>query len=446
MSELRELVGLLKQIDDQLVTCMRCGMCQAVCPLYAETGLEAHVARGKIALLEGLADEVIKDPAGVKQRLDACLLCGSCQANCPSGVKVMDIFLKARAFLTGYYGLPPVKRAIFRGLLKNPRLFDAVLGMAARFQGIFTRPVNDMVGSSCARVFSSLLEGRHFAPLAARPLHAVQPARDTPRGPSGLKIALFYGCVVDKMFPRIGEAILTVCDHHGVGVYMPHGQACCGIPALSSGDRETFEELVAANMALFGDHDFDVLVTPCATCTSTIKKIWPLMAENLPEATRFKIRKLADKVTDISAFLIRDLKVPTPAASGDGDIAVTYHDPCHLKKSLGIFAEPRALITANPRYRLIEMENADSCCGSGGSFTLQHYDLSKKIGKRKRDNIVATGAAIVATSCPACMLQIGDMLSQAGDRLAIRHPVELYAETLTGRESGRKQQASEVAE
>ena len=433
-SEMRELIGLLRQIDDQLVACMRCGMCQAVCPLYGETGLEAHVARGKIALLECLADEVIKDPAGVKDRLDTCLLCGACQANCPSGVKTMDIFLKARAFLTGYYGLPPVKRAIFRGLLKNPRLFDSVMTIASKFQGIFTRPVNDAIGSSCARVFSNLLGGRHFAPLATTPLHASQPERDAPRGPAGLKAAFFYGCVVDKMFPRIGDAILKVCDHHGVGVYMPHGQACCGIPALSSGDRDTFEALVAANMALFGDHDFDVLVTPCATCTSTIKKIWPLMATGLPESMRFKIRELSEKVKDISQFLIEDVGVSAPVgATGGKEVTVTYHDPCHLKKSLGISAEPRALIAANPHYRLIEMEGADSCCGSGGSFTLQHYDLSKRIGKHKRDNIVATGASVVATSCPACMLQIGDMLSQAGDSLAIRHPVEIYAETLAGK-------------
>ncbi len=435
MSEMRELVRLLKQIDDQLVACMRCGMCQAVCPLYGETGLEAHVARGKIALLEGLADEVIKDPQGVKERLDACLLCGSCQANCPSGVKALDIFLKARAFLTGYFGLPPVKRAIFRGMLQNPRLFDSILSMASKFQGIFTRPVNDMIGSSCARVFSNLLGGRHFAPLAERAFHDAVSPRDTPRGKSGLKAAFFYGCVVDKMFPRIGQAVLTVLDHHGVGVYMPERQACCGIPALSSGDRETFEKLVALNMEIFADRDFDVLVTPCATCTSTIKKLWPLMVETLPEVTRVKIKQMAEKVQDISAFLIDQVGVSAAAmpAGPAEPVSVTYHDPCHLKKSLGISAQPRALIAANPRYRLTEMEGADSCCGSGGSFTLQHYDLSKRIGKRKRDSIVATGASVVATSCPACMLQIGDMLSQAGDRLAIRHPVEIYAETLAGR-------------
>jgi len=432
MNELRQLIALFKQIDDQLVTCMRCGTCQSVCPIYRETGLETHVARGKIALLEFLAEALITDPKGVNDRLNVCLLCGSCEAGCPSGVKVLDIFLQARAFMTGYFGLSPVKRIIFRGLLKNPRLFDALLSLAASFQGIFTRPVNDMLGSSCARIFSGLIGGRHFIPLAAKPFHATAAARDAPRGASGRKVAFYYGCVVDKMFPRIAAAALTVFDHHDIAVYMPHGQACCGIPALSSGDRPTFESLVAANMALFGDGDFDILVTPCASCTSTIKKIWPLMTMDLPEATRAQIRALADKTMDLSEYLVKVAGVarsPAPQPEAEA-IRVTYHDPCHLKKSLGVSAEPRALIAANPRYRLIEMEGADTCCGSGGSFTLQHYDLSKRIGRRKRDTIVATGAKVVATSCPACMLQISDMLSQAGDRVALRHPVEIYAETL----------------
>jgi len=447
-SDLRHLMNLLRQIDDQLVTCMRCGTCQSVCPIYKETGLEAHVARGKIALLEFLADELIKDPKGVNERLNMCLLCGSCEASCPSGVKVLDIFLKARAFMTGYFGLSPVKRIVFRGLLKHNRLFDAVVSVAAKFQGIFTKPVNDMIGSSCARVFPGLIGGRHFIPLAAKPFHATTPARDTPRGASGRKVAFYYGCVVDKMFPHIAETILGVLDAHDIAVYMPHGQACCGIPALSSGDRATFESLVTSNMALFGDADCDALVTPCASCTSTIKKLWPRLATDLPEAMQAKIRDLAEKTMDISEYLVNEVGIAQPPfpQPEDGAVVVTYHDPCHLKKTLGIAAEPRALIAANPHYRLVEMDGADSCCGSGGSFTLQHYDLSKRIGRRKRDNIIATGARLVATSCPACMLQISDMLSQAGDRVALCHPVEIYAETLTGHlRPTAKTEAKEVA-
>lgn len=447
-SDLRHLMDLLRQIDDQLVTCMRCGTCQSVCPIYKETGLESHVARGKIALLEFLANELIKNPKGVNDRLNMCLLCGSCEASCPSGVKVLDIFLSARAFMTGYFGLSPVKRIIFRGLLKHNRLFDAVVAVASRFQGIFTRPVNDMIGSSCARVLPGLIDGRHFIPLAAKPFHAISPARDTPRGTSGRKVAFYYGCLADKMFPHIAATILDVLDYHDIAVYMPHGQACCGIPALSSGDRATFEDLVATNMALFGSGDFDALVTPCASCTSTIKKLWPHLASDLPEDMQIKIRALAERTMDISEYLVREVGIaqqPAPQPEAEA-IAVTYHDPCHLKKTLGISAEPRALITANPHYRLVEMEGADSCCGSGGSFTLQHYDLSKRIGRRKRDNIIATNAPIVATSCPACMLQISDMLSQAGDRVALRHPIEIYAETLVGQSRpAAKTEAKEVA-
>ncbi len=113
----------------------------------------------------------------------------------------------------------------------------------------------------------------------------------------------------------------------------------------------------------------------------------------------------------------------------DGRIAVTYHDPCHLKKSLGVAAQPRALIQANPAYVLKEMPESDWCCGCGGSFNLQHYETSAAIGKRKRDNIAKSQRRVVATGCPACMLQITDMLSQAGMRVTVKHAVEIYADT-----------------
>ena len=109
---------------------------------------------------------------------------------------------------------------------------------------------------------------------------------------------------------------------------------------------------------------------------------------------------------------------------------VTFHDSCHLKKSLGVSAQPRKLIKQNPNYELVEMKEADRCCGCGGSFTLFHYDLSKQIGQRKRDNIVNTGAAAVATGCPACMLQLSDVLSRNEDAVVVKHPIEIFAETL----------------
>ena len=121
-----------------------------------------------------------------------------------------------------------------------------------------------------------------------------------------------------------------------------------------------------------------------------------------------------------------------PATVGpvDGRIPLTYHDPCHLKKSLGVAAQPRTLMKANPAYTLKEMSESDWCCGCGGSFTLQHYATSAAIGRRKRDNIANSQCRVVATGCPACMLQITDMLSQAGLRVQVKHTVEIYVESL----------------
>ncbi|MFA5183548.1 MAG: (Fe-S)-binding protein, partial [Syntrophales bacterium] len=302
MSSLKELARLMKELEDQLVACMRCGLCQAVCPLFAATGREADVARGKLALLDGLAREILKNPQGVQDHLNRCLLCGSCAANCPSGVRVLDIFIRARAILAGYLGLSPLKKVIFRGLLSQPDWFNRVLAWGAKFQGIFIRPVDDLLGSSCARFMSPLLSNRHFQPLAPIPWHRQVPRRDTRAGASGLKVAFFAGCLIDKIYPRVGDAALRALEHHGVGVYLPAGQGCCGIPALSGGDTQTFRALVRHNLRLLDDpaEPFDYLVTACATCSSTIKTLWPLMMQDASESEQARVAALAARTLDIS--------------------------------------------------------------------------------------------------------------------------------------------------
>jgi len=428
MADLNQMLKMLGELDDQLVNCMRCGMCQSVCPVFAETGREADVARGKIALLEFLGHEMISDTKGVKDRLDKCLLCGSCAAACPSGVKAVDIFLKARAIVTAFIGLSPVKKAIFRGMLSKPKLFNNLLAIGTKFQGLFTSPVNEIIGSSCSKLLSPVLGDRHLLSLADKPLRSAGNLNTAP-GKSGLKVAFFYGCVVDKMFTTVGEAMLKVFKHHGVGVYMPIDQVCCGVPSLASGDMKSFEDLVRMNLKLFGKGDFDYIITPCGTCTSAFHHVWPLMCTDFSQEERAQIEMLASKAMDINAFIADKLGVsvvePTVGAK-----KVTIHDPCHLKKSLGVSGQVRTVLKANPNLDVVEMSGSDICCGCGGSFNLQHYSVSTKIGKKKRDSIAATGADIVAAGCPACMMQIADMMSQAGDRIAVKHPVELYAQTL----------------
>ena len=306
MSSLKELARLLAGLEGQLVSCMRCGLCQAVCPLFAETGREADVARGKLALLTGLAQEILTNPQGVQDHLSRCLLCGSCAAVCPSGVKVLDIFIQARAILAGYLGLSPLKKVIFRKFLTQPDWFNRIMAWGARFQGIFVKPVDDLLGSSCARFRSPLLADRHFIPLASIPWHVKVPRRDSAPGGANLKVAFFVGCLIDKLYPQVADAVLQVLDHHGVGVYLPAGQGCCGIPALSGGDTRSFRQLVRLNLELLDDPaaPCDFLVTACATCSSTIKKLWPLMMADAEPAVQERVAALAAKTLDISQFLV----------------------------------------------------------------------------------------------------------------------------------------------
>jgi glycolate oxidase iron-sulfur subunit len=431
MADMKELANLVKELEDQLVTCIRCGMCQSVCPLFEQTRKEADVARGKLALLTGLMENMFTDPDGVNERLNRCLLCGSCASNCPSGVNVVEIFIKARAILAEYKGLSPAKKLIFRQLLAHPGRFDAMVDWAGRFQGLFAKPDANAQGTSCARLVSPLLSHRHFMPLSPTPFHKILPGKGLTTRGSGPRVAFFTGCLIDKIFPGVAHASLKVLSHHNVGAVIPPGQGCCGIPSLASGDRDSFTRLVDHNLALFEKHDFDVLVTACATCTSTIKKLLPSVYKNPSPGMQKKLTALSEKTMDINQFLVDQVGIK-PIETGLEDAEkeiVTYHDPCHLKKSLGVADQPRQVIRA-AGCRLEEMAGSDKCCGMGGSFNIYHYDLSSAIGTLKEHNIEATGCATVSTGCPACMMQISDMLGKAGASIRVRHPMELYAQAL----------------
>jgi glycolate oxidase iron-sulfur subunit len=431
MTSVEDLARLMREIEEQLVVCMRCGMCQAVCPLFEQTGREADVARGKLSLLDGLLQEMFQNPGEVQERLNKCLLCGSCAANCPSGVQVLEIFIKARAILTGYLGLSSAKRLVLRKMLAHPALFDRLAAWGAKFQQLLTKPANDILGTSCARISSPLLADRHFLPLAATPFHRKTPELDTQAGSSGLKVAFYVGCLIDKIFPQIAQATIEVLNYHGVGIYLPPHQGCCGIPAVSAGDTKAFGDLLLHNLEKFNPDQFDYLVTACGTCTSTIREVWPLLVPDHAAEITSCVRALASKTLDINQFLVAKVGVNAlgqPRA--DNSSIVTYHDPCHLKKGLGVAAEPRKLIDSHPNMQLREMTESDWCCGLGGSFNLQYYDISSRIGQKKRTNITATGCSTVATGCPACMLQIADMLSQSAQSIRIRHPIEIYADAI----------------
>jgi glycolate oxidase iron-sulfur subunit len=434
--KMASLIQSMKRLDQQVARCSRCGICQSVCPLYGITHNESDVARGKLMLLDGLMRSFFEDPEGVRQRLDRCLLCGSCAANCPRGVNVVEIFLNARVIMAGYRSMPLIKRVIFRKILSSPKFFDRVVAVAAKWQNIFFRKITVPPAVSCGAALSLPFSSRHLVPLAPVSFHEmrkvlpVEKNKIAKKPEKPLKVAFFVGCLLDKVYPEVAVAIAKILKHHQVDVLVPPAQGCCGIPALASGDQITFNRLVAQNLPLFDPSTYDYLITGCATCTATIKKTWPAMAGSFSDKQHTAIHQISEKTYDIHQFLVDVIGVVpvfVPSERGLKPI-VTWHDPCHLKKTLNIAAAPRRLVQANEAYTFVEMPDADACCGMGGSFNLMHYGLSTDIGRKKTASIEKTGASVVATGCPACMIQLSDMLAKAGKNIRVAHGVELYAE------------------
>lgn len=405
-------------------------MCQAVCPLFLQTKRETDVARGKIAILQGLAQKILSNPKKILAHINHCLLCGSCAANCPCKVDVLEIFIKARVILTEFIGLSSIKKIILRKILAKPETFNYFAELGVHCQKLAVKPADEFLDTSSIRFFPPLTS-RHIKLLAQQPFHVIAPSLNTFSTHSKPKAAFFVGCLIDKIFPSIGKAVIDVLRYHNIGIFMPEKQGCCGIPAITSGDITTFERLVHYNIRKFNAHKFDYLVTACATCTYTIKKIWPMMMQKT--YAKSEVEKFAQKTIDINQFITSIVGIKNKPLNDKTTKAttITYHDPCHLAKSLNVSDEPRELIKANPHYRFKEMLDADKCCGLGGSFGLNNYKISASIGKDKCANIKASGCSTVATSCPACMIQLYDMLSKAKERIAVRHSIEIYVESLT---------------
>lgn len=435
MANMKELANSMKKLEDQLLVCVKCGACQAVCPVYSVTRKEADVARGKFALFEGLIDNMFEDPDGVKKRLDHCLLCGSCADSCPSNVNAVEIFIRTRSILAEYKGLSLPNKIILRKLLSNPDFFNKIVGWAQKFQRMFVKPEKNTQATSCARLGTPFFKDRHIKIASSSFFHKLSDL-DTGKNNTGPVVLFFTGCLIDKILVDIAISSVKAMVYHNFKVLLIEKQGCCGIPALSAGDNKSFQKLIAYHKDLFNNYEFDYLVTSCATCTSVIKKLWISLYEDKDDVSYFKLIDISNKTLDISQLLINVAKA-NDANINNIDFKkeyikkVAYHDPCHLKKSLGIFKEPRKLLKA-AGAELVEIEDSDKCCGMGGSFNLKYYNISSEIGNIKAKNIMDTKCGLATTSCPACILQISDMLAKQKAKIKVKHPIQLYAQSLKG--------------
>ncbi len=270
-------------------------------------------------------------------------------------------------------------------------------------------------------------KGRHIPQIAPKFLRQMVPVVNRP--PDGIdtvmRVGYFAGCMTDFVFPELGKKIISFLTRNGVEVVVPREQGCCGAPVfLGAGDFDTGRKLADTNVKAF--EDLDYVVTDCATCSSAMKDYVKFLADT-PQRQQAYAR-FADKIRDITEFLVDVLRLPPSAYAASPEVKgrrVTWHDPCHLSRHMGVTEPPRQILRSIPDIEYVEMPDADRCCGMAGTFSIHFYDLSKRIADKKLASIDATGADIVVTGCPGCEIQLIDTTIRQGKPVKVMHIMEL---------------------
>lgn len=352
---------------------------------------ESLAARGKIALWEAVGEGLLSPSPALRAKLDTCLLCGACAAHCPSLVATCDLFLAARARLAERWG-PPLFVRCFLRVLASP------------------------LPAALRRAFPTGPASRGSASAGS--------------AGEGGAVAYFPGCFWNWGRPRLVEATRAVLSACGYRVGYP-ALACCGMPHRVHGQVEMARALARQNIAAL--EGYAAVVTDCASCGAALKGYGELLADD--PLYRERGQRFSSRVYDICEFLVKN---GFPRPQGKVPLRVTYHDPCHLARGQGIKEEPRRLLASLPGLELVEMKDADTCCGGAGLFSLTHPRLSEGVGAEKVANLLATGASAVATGCPSCLRQIAVLLRRRRLRTSIFHPVELLARGLSLTRASRR--------
>jgi glycolate oxidase iron-sulfur subunit len=393
----------LFDLYDEVAKCGRCGFCLPTCPVYTATKREPHVARGKNALFRNLVEGRTTLDTDLRDAFENCLLCRACTANCFPAVETDRLVVAFRETYARRFGRPAVQRLIFRGLLPYPDVMAALIRVAWTGHRLGLADVAQRLG--LLRMINPKLENamqlRDEVPatfLRARLNKRMLPSRR----PSRPRIGYWISCGYNYMMPEVGEATVHVLERSGYSVHvLPNN--CCGLPVYGYGDVEGARLLARSNIAKLGDlARYDFIVSDCGSCSGHLKEYAHLLKDD--PLFRQRAETLVAKVRSFSELLHADgAEIPL----GEFSATVTYHDPCHLgPRYQAVVSQPRDLIRSVPGVEYRELNEADWCCGAAGSYNFMHNEISVKILDRKVENIERSGADVVVTECPACIMQL----------------------------------------
>ena len=400
--------------------CIKCGACLNVCPVFSSVAghTYGHIYHGGIgAVLTAFMHGMDK----AKDLASLCMGCQSCKEACPARIDIPALVTRLKAKLVAEEGLSWKSRLALRGVLKYPRRLTGTVKIGSYLQWPFTD--KDSMIRRLPYPLNSLAQTISLPALSHRPLHTRLKGGLLPGAEAHPRVAFYAGCVADYAYPDLGEDAVKVLRESGAEPYYPSGQSCCGAPAFHSGDVETTLSLAKINIAALEKDDPDYIVTVCPGCAAMLQNEYPSLTASEPEWHR-RAETIAGKVRDFSQLVLE--LTPSAEQKPSRNKKVTYHDPCHLKRGLGIDTEPRELLEREG-FELVEMNGADACCGFGGEVVLNYPELSNSVMQRKLGCIEATGVDTVVTNCTPCVLQIRGGLDKRQSNIKVMHSAELMA-------------------
>jgi len=427
---------------DYYSKCIHCGLCLNACPTYRELGVEMDSPRGRIYQMIQVERGRLPIAESFVKHIDLCLDCRACETACPSGVEYGRLVEAARGQIEQQYRRPAIERLLrrlfFYGVLPHRRRLELV-GKLMRFyqRSGLERTV---LASGILKLFPGRLANvarlapRMESPFFTERLGTVVPAVGTRR----YRVAFFAGCIANLSFARLNDATVRVLARNGCEVVIPAGQGCCGALHVHAGIRELARSLAKRNLETFLDvpagAGFDAIITNAAGCGSVLKE-YPQLFEEVETEQLERARAFSAKFKDVTEFLAA---IDFNREFGAVKARATYQDPCHLGHAQRIRQAPRTLLAAVPGLELVELKESEVCCGSAGIYNVAHNEMAERLLAAKMRRVDETGAELVLTANPGCLLQLRAGVARSGNPRRVLHVVELLDEAY---ERGRRDTA-----
>lgn len=415
----REMVA--DPLFSQVFRCVRCGACANVCPVYRLVGGHkmGHVYIGAIGLI---LTYFFHGEENAKHLVQNCINCEACKDICAGGIDLPRLIKEIHARIQEKDG-QPLPSLLLGKIMRNRKLFHTLLRTAKWAQ----KPVqgDDGFMRHLPMMFFKEHDFKALPAIAEKPFRDVwleiKPRVEKPK----FRVGLFSGCVQDFVYPEQMVAAVDLFKDHDVAMVYPMEQSCCGLPVQMMGDKKVSREVAIQNLNAFINEDLDYIITLCASCGSHLKHTYPVLLEDNPKLSN-QVEKFCEKIIDMSSFVHDVLKVVPEDFEGDGK-KVTFHSPCHLCRGLGVHDAPRNLMqAAGMEYRQAAEEEV--CCGFGGTYSAKFPELSAQLLDNKLDHVEETGAELLLTDCPGCIMQLRGGLKKRDSQVEVKHTIEALAE------------------